>query len=341
MDLRGASDPEGYIGKRLVFRITEYENGGRNIVLSRRQILEEERHKQVEKLRKTLHAGDLVSGTVANLTPYGAFVDIGGIEGLIPMSELAWRRVASAADVLAPGETVTVKVLDLDWDRGRISLSRKATQEDPWATVLERYREGTIVTGQVTRLAPFGAFVQLEPGIEGLLHISGLGVGKRVAHPSEVVSEGEDISVRLVSVDPNARRIGLELSFPGSVEGDNGQEGVEEGAVLTGTIDAVKPYGVFVLLPGGKTGLLHISEMAGDTTGDLRRKYPPGSSIMVQVLNMEPGSDRISLSTKGLEAAEEKASFTAFQAKKDRAGSFGTMASLFKQAGQRGRRKDQ
>jgi len=251
MDLRGVSAPEGYIGKRLVFRITDYENGGRNIVLSRRQILEEERQKRVEQLRQSLHVGDLVSGTVAKLAPFGAFVDIGGIEGLIPMSELAWRRVASASDVLAPGETVKVKVLDLDWDGGRISLSRKAMQEDPWATARERYREGAIMTGQVVRLAPFGAFVELEPGIEGLLHIS---------------------------------------------------------------------------------------EMAGDTTGDLMRKYPQGSSITVQVLKVDPGSGRISLSTKGIEAVEEGQEFKTYQAAKGGAGSFGTLASAFKKAGQKGGR---
>jgi small subunit ribosomal protein S1 len=335
MDLRGVSAPDGYVGKKLVFRITDYENGGRNIVLSRRQILEEERQKRVGQLRESLHVGDLVSGTVTNLAPYGAFVDIGGIEGLIPMSELAWRRVALASDVLAPGETVTVKVLDLDWARGRVSLSLKATQEDPWATAAERYREGAIVTGQVMRLAPFGAFVQLEPGIEGLLHISGLGLGRRVTHPREVVSEGDDLMVKIASVDAAARRMGLELSFSGSTEEEGAQEKLQPGAILTGAVDAVKPYGAFVLLPGGKTGLLHISEMAGDTTGDLRRKYPQGSSVTIQVVKVDPGSGKISLSTKGLEAAEESKEFKAYQTEKGSDGSFGTLAALFKKASRR------
>ena len=332
MDLRGVSLPDGYVGKKLLFRITDYEKKGRNIVLSRRQILEEEQQERVDQLRQTLHVGDVVSGTVTNLVPYGAFVDIGGMEGLIPMSELAWYRVASASDVLASGETVAVKVLDLDWDGGRISLSLKATQEDPWTTAAERYREGTIMTGQVTRLAPFGAFVQLEPGIEGLLHISGLGLGKRVTHPREVVSEGDELTVKVISMDPAARRMGLELHFPGSGRDENAQEEVVPGAVLTGTVDAVKPYGAFVLLPGGKTGLLHISEMAGDTTGDLRRKVAQGSAITVQVVSVDPGSGKISLSTKGLEAAEETQRFKAYQAGKGRAGSFGTLADLFKKA---------
>lgn len=337
MDLRGASDPEGYIGKKLLFRIMDYEEGGRNIVLSRRQVLEEERKQRVEALRKSLRVGDVISGRVASLAPYGAFVDIGGVEGLIPMSELAWRRVQSAADVLAPGEAVAVKVLNLDWSGERITLSLKATQEDPWATAAERYREGMVLSGYVMRLAPFGAFVQLEPGVEGLLHISGLGVGQRISHPREVVSEGEEISVKIMSVDQGARRIGLELCFPGSIENENGQKQVQEGAVLTGTIDAVKPYGAFVLLPGGKTGLLHVSEMAGDPGGDLRRRYPPGSSITVQVLKVDSESGKISLSARNLAAVEEDASFKAFQTGKGGAGSLGTMASLFKQARQKKR----
>mgnify|MGYP006294446433 FL=1 len=341
MDLRRASDPEAYIGKKLLFRIMDYENGGRNIVLSRRRILEEERKERVEALRESLHVGDVVPGTITNLAPFGAFVDIGGIEGLIPMSELAWRRVQTAADVVAPGDAVTAKVLDLDWAGERITLSLKATEEDPWATAGERYREGTTVPGHVKHLAPFGAFVQLEPGIEGLLHISAMGVGKRVSHPSEVVSEGEEISVRIVSMDPEARRIGLELSFPGSMEGEDGEEALKEGAVLTGTIDAVKPYGLFVVLPGGKTGLLHISEMAGDTTGDLRRKYPPGSTLTVQVLKKDAGTGKIALGTKDVAAAEEKASFQTFQAGNERGGSLGTMAALFKQASDKQRRRGQ
>jgi len=335
MDLRGVSDPEGYVGKRLVFRIAEYEKGGRNIVLSRRQILEEERQKQVDRLRQTLHVGDLVPARVTRLAPYGAFADIGGIEGLIPMSELGWNRVASASDVLSPGETVEVKVLDLDWKGGRISLSLKATQEDPWATAGERYAEGAVMTGQVMRLAPFGAFVQLEPGIEGLLHISSLGLGRRVAHPKEVVSEGEELQVRIASVDAAGRRIGLELSFPSSGDTEGAQAELEPGAILTGAVDAVKPYGAFVLLPGGKTGLLHVSEMAGDTTGDLRRKFPQGSSVTVQVVKVDPGSGKISLSTKDLEAAEETRVLKAYQGEKGGAGSFGTLAAVFKKAGRK------
>ena len=332
MDLRGVSAPDGYVGKKLVFRITDYENGGRNIVLSRRQILEEERQERIDQLRKSLHVGDVVSATVTKLAPYGAFADIGGMEGLIPMSELAWHRVASASDILSPGQTVTVKVLDLDWKGGRISLSLKATQQDPWATASERYTEGAIMTGQVMRLAPFGAFVQLEPGIEGLLHISSLGLGRRVAHPKEVMAEGEEVQVRIASVDAIARRISLELSFASSADNERVEVELEPGAILTGTVDALKPYGAFVLLPGGKTGLLHISEMDGDTTGDLRRKYPQGSSITVQVVKVDPGSGKISLSTKDLKEAEESRAFKAYQGDKADAGSLGTMASLFKKA---------
>jgi len=248
MDLRGVSAPEGYVGKKLVFRISTYERGGRNIIVSRRQILEEERQQRLEQLRQSVHVGDVVSGKVTRLVPYGAFVDIGGVEGLIPMSELAWRRVGSPSDVLTSGETVTVKILDLDWKRERISLSRKATLEDPRASVAERYPEGTMLTGEVEHVAPFG---------------------------------------------------------------------------------------VFVRLPEGESGLVHVSEIAGDTPGDLRRKYPEGSSIRVHVLKADPESGKISLSTKGVEAAEEGREFQTYQAGKGGPPSFGTLASAFKMAGQK------
>lgn len=333
MDLRGVTDPEGYVGKRLVFRITAFENGGRNIVLSRRAILEEERQEKMAQLRDSFQVGDLISGPVTKLAPYGAFVDLGGVEGLIPMSELAWYRVSSASDVLSAGETVTVKILDLDWEKPKISLSLKETQEDPWARAVERYREGSVVTGQVTRLAPFGAFVQIEPGIEGLLHISSMGLGRRVSHPKEVVTEGEEIQVKVASVDATARRMGLEMSFASEEEG--GQGGLQAGAILEGSVDAVKPYGAFLLLPGGRTGLLHVSEMAGDTTGDLRRKFPQGATVKVRVLKVDLDTGKISLSTKGIEEAEETLDFKTYQGEKVGSGSFGTMAALFQQAKKR------
>jgi small subunit ribosomal protein S1 len=327
MDLQSGGKPEDYIGKRWTFRITEYSERGRNIVLSRREILEEERLKHVAQLKETLRPGDVVTGTVQNLTQFGAFVDIGGVEGLIPMSELAWHRVGEAADVLSQGEQVKVLVTDVDWENKRISLSLKQTLEDPWNLVAQKYPEQTVVPGRVTKLMNFGAFVQLEPGIEGLLHISNLGTGRRINHPKEVLTEGDEIEVKVLSVDSATKRIGLELlrdrSEPAAPE-------LREGDVVTGIVDSVKDYGIFVSLPGNKSGLLHVSEIGGGKTGDLRNKFPAGSSIQVQVLAIDAETNKISLSTKAIDITKEQAEFRDFVSGKGGRSSFGTLGDLLR-----------
>jgi small subunit ribosomal protein S1 len=330
MDLRSAGVPSDYIGKRFTFRIAEFSDRGRNLVLSRREILEEERLKRVAELKKTLKAGDEVQGTVQKLAQFGAFVDIGGIEGLIPMSELAWYRVGEAADVLRQGESVTVRILDLDWDNNRISLSLKQTLEDPWSSVSQRYAEETVLTGTVTKLMNFGAFVQLEPGVEGLIHISNLGMGRRINHPKEAVSEGEEVQVRVITVDQQARRIGLELLFQGSEEEGPSQPEHKEGDVVTGTVDSIKDYGLFVSLPGGKSGLLHVSEIGDKKTGDLRNRFQVGSSLEVQILGVDSETKKISLSTKSLSRSAEQSQFKEFVTGKGGAKSLGTLGDLLK-----------
>ncbi|MGB6064541.1 MAG: S1 RNA-binding domain-containing protein [Desulfomonilaceae bacterium] len=329
IDLKSAGAPSDYIGQRLTFRITEFSDRGRNLVLSRREILEEERLKTVAQLKETLRPGDEVQGTVQKLAKFGAFVDIGGIEGLIPMSELAWHRVGDAAEVLSEGESVTVRILDLNWEKNRISLSLKQTLEDPWSSVSRRYSEQTVVTGTVTKLMNFGAFVQLEPGVEGLIHISNLGMGRRINHPKEAVSEGDQVQVKVISVDPGARRIGLELVLQGSEGEGSAPPEIREGDVVTGIVDSVKEYGVFVSLAGGKTGLLHISEVGDKKMGDLRNKFPVGSSVNVQILGIDPETQKISLSTKSLRRSEEREQFKEFAAEKG-GRSLGTLGDLLK-----------
>jgi small subunit ribosomal protein S1 len=330
MDLRSAGVPSDYIGKRFTFRIAEFSDRGRNLVLSRREILEEERLKRVAQLKKTLKAGDEVQGTVQKLAQFGAFVDIGGIEGLIPMSELAWYRVGEAADVLRQGESVTVRILDLDWDNNRISLSLKQTLEDPWSSVSQRYAEETVLTGTVTKLMNFGAFVQLEPGVEGLIHISNLGMGRRINHPKEAVSEGEQVQVRVITVDQEARRIGLELVYQGTEGEGSSQPEFKEGDIITGIVDSIKDYGVFVSLPGGKSGLLHISEIGDKKTGELRNRFQVGSSLEVQILGVDSETKKISLSTKSLSRSAEQSQFKEFVTDKGGAKSLGTLGDLLK-----------
>lgn len=209
MDIRRIEDPAAYLDQVFSFRIMEYGSQGRNLILSARAVLEEERAEKRETLVRTLKEGDRVRGTVTSLRDFGAFVDIGGVDGLIPVSELAWGQVGRVEDVLSRGQEVEVVVRKLDWDHDRISLSLKETLENPWQKVLEKYPPGSIHRGQVSRLAQFGAFVTLEPGIDGLLHISRLGGGRKLHHPREAVEVGQEITVRVESIDREKQRIGL------------------------------------------------------------------------------------------------------------------------------------
>lgn len=214
MGLRRVDDPAGYIGKHLSFRVTDYAENGRNIVLSRRALLEEEQQREKAALREKLQEGMVVEGTVSSLRDFGAFVDIGGIEGLVPLSEMAWGRVKNASEVLSVGQKVRVAIKRLDWENNKISLSLRDTLADPWETIAERFPEGSYHTGKVARLAQFGAFVTLAEGIDGLIHISKLGQGKRINHPREVLQEGDVIEVKVDGVDRESRRISLCLAGP-------------------------------------------------------------------------------------------------------------------------------
>jgi small subunit ribosomal protein S1 len=209
MGLRRVDDPEEYLEQTMAFKIIEFSSRGRNIILSARAVLEEEREQLKEQLRETLQEGDKVEGTVSSIRDFGAFVDLGGVDGLIPISELAWGQTDRVDDVLSLGQRVEVVIKRLDWDNDRISLSLKDTLENPWDRVEENYPPGSIHQGRVSRLAQFGAFVTLEPGIDGLLHISKLGAGRRINHPREVLEAGQDITVKIDAVDTEQKRISL------------------------------------------------------------------------------------------------------------------------------------
>ena len=210
--LRRVDNPESLVGTRLVFRITDYSENGRNIVVSRRALLEEEQRRLKEEAQSAIEVGMTVSGTVLSLQDFGAFVDIGGLEGLIPISEVGWSRVKDVREVLSVGQKVQVVVKSIDREKDRISLSLKDTLADPWDQVAQQYPEGSFHTGTVSRLAPFGAFVTLVPGVDGLLHISKLGAGKRINSPREVLKEGEVVEIRIESFDRANRRLSLALA---------------------------------------------------------------------------------------------------------------------------------
>jgi len=209
MDVRKVETPDEYLEKTMTFKIIEYANQGRNIILSARAIQEEQRRQEREALKASLTEGAQVSGVVTSIRDFGAFVDIGGVDGLIPISELAWGQTDRVDDVLSRGQRVEVIVKRLDWDKDRISLSLRETLPNPWDTVVTKFPVGSVHLGTVCRLAAFGAFVTLEPGVDGLLHISKLGAGRRIHHPREVVEVGQEMTVKIESIDTAQKRIAL------------------------------------------------------------------------------------------------------------------------------------
>src|SRR5262245_28187426 len=333
MEIRRVATPEDYLGKVLEFRVTRFGENGRNIVLSRRQLLEERVAEAAEATRQKVIPGAVLPGTVVSLAEFGAFVDLGGIQGLIPMSEISHVRVARAADRLAVGDAVTVKVLRVDEEKGRISLSLKALEGDPWEGVSGRLRERQVVRGRLVRATDFGIFVELLPGIDGLLHISEIPRSRQGAMREAVASNAE-VSVIVLTVDTAKRRIGLGLAPETAAAGDRVESSVTVGAVLTGTVERVESFGAFVRLGPGQTGLVPNAELGTQRGTDYRKAFPPGTELKVLVLAIEEGGRRIRLSHVQALAREEQAEAQAYlQDTSTRSGGFGlTLGEMFRQA---------
>jgi len=330
MELRRVESEQEYVGRVLEFRVTKYAEGGRNLVLSRRALLEEQAAKAAEQTRKKILPDAVLPGTVVSLADFGAFVDLGGVQGLVPMSELSHARVERASDRLRIGEAVTVKVLRIDDARGKVTLSLKALEGDPWATVPGRLRERHVVRGRAARATEFGVFVELLPGVDGLLHASEI-PRHRSAALREAVTAGAEIAVMIVNVDTAKRRIALALAPEGATVGEEMASAVAVGAVLTGTVDRVEPFGVFVRLGLGQTGLVPNAELGTTQGADHRRMFPAGSEMKVLVLAIEEGGRRIRLSREKARAHEEQAEAQAYLRDATKKGGFGmTLGDLFK-----------
>ena len=322
MDLRRAESEQDYVGRVLEFRVTRYAEGGRNLVLSRRALLEEQAAAAAVETRKKILPDAVLSGTVVSLADFGAFVDLGGVQGLVPMSELSHARVERAGDRLRVGETVTVKVVRLDEAKGRITLSLKALEGDPWATVPGQLRERQIVRGRAVRATEFGVFVELLPGVDGLLHASEI-PRHRAGALREMVAATAEITVMIVGVDPVKRRIALALAPEGASVGEHVESVVTIGAVVTGTVERVEPFGVFVRLGPGQTGLVPNAELGTTRGTDHRRMFPAGTELKVLVLGIEEGGRRIRLSREKALAHEEQAETQAYIKDAGRKGGFG------------------
>ena len=226
MDIKRISDPEDYVDQHMLFKITEYKENGRNIILSHRIILEEEREEKREVLQETLQEGMAVKGTITSIQKFGAFVDIDGIEGLIPISEIGWSRIEDIKEVLSEGQDVEVVTMKLDWENERYSFSLKQALPDPWQSLSQRLPVGSSHSGTVVRLTKFGAFINLAEGIDGLIHISKLGGGRRINHPREVLDEGQTVEVQIEDIDTEQKR--LSLALVGEMSGEESDSASEE-----------------------------------------------------------------------------------------------------------------
>jgi small subunit ribosomal protein S1 len=329
IELRYCEDPDVHLGQRYAFLITKYDDSGRrpDLVVSRKSLLQAEAEREAAELRKTLQEGDVVSGVVRNIRDFGAFVDLGGLDGLLPISELSHTRVDKVTDVLSEGDEVHVQVVSFDRTKDRITLSLKRLEADPWEDVVAAFPEGIRLPGRVVRLQPFGAFVELSPGVDGLIHISNFNTPERISHPKAVVQVGDEIEVQVLNVDPIQRRIGL-ARVP--KDGEFGDIPVV-GALIEGTIDSVANFGVFVHLGPGRKGLIPNVELGTSKGADNRKEFQPGARIKVKVLEITDGGRRIRLSRKEAVADAERSDFQDYL-NQDGSGSsgFGTLGDLLK-----------
>ncbi|PKL52588.1 MAG: 30S ribosomal protein S1 [Nitrospira bacterium HGW-Nitrospira-1] len=331
IDMKGGREGGVYLGQTFPFKVLEYEEEGRNIILSRRVLLVEEKQAVIDRLKETLKEGAEITGSVSSLQKFGAFVDIGGMEGLVPISEISWTRIEKLEDALALGQEVTAKIISIDWDNHRLTLSLKALQPDPWSLAAEKYPIDGRVNGTIVRLAPFGAFVNLEPGIDGLVHISNLGAGRRINHPREVVEVGQMVEVYVLAVDPENRR--LSLSMQPKVEPKKIVL-PEVGELIDGVVNRVMPYGIFLRMGNGLNGLIPNSEMGTPAGSDHKRMFPSGAEMQVVVVDVDAGSNKVRLSRKAVienAAKEEYDEYrTSVKQAEGQSGGLGSLGDIFK-----------
>ncbi len=308
IDVRGTS-PAAHEGHVYPFRIIEYKEEGKNIVVSRRALLEDEQRVNAAKVRGKIAPGAVITGRIASVREFGAFVDLGaGVQGLLHVSDMAWSRVSDPAEIVKAGDEITVKVLRVDEEKKKISLGLKQLSADPWSRVGEVYKVGQAHTGRVTRVAPFGAFVELEPGIEALAHASTFEPTGGSKGWSGQVAPGMTATFEILAIDPEQKRIGVALVPEGwaRTEGAAGaRPGIVPGARIKGKVERHENFGVFVYLAPGRTGVIPLSETGIAKEGDLRRAFPVGADVEVVVLEIDPSGRRIRLSAKAVTEARE------------------------------------
>jgi small subunit ribosomal protein S1 len=298
---RDASELEKLVGAEITCRITKLDVTDEDVVVDRRVVLEEQARGLSEARRDAMKEGDTVTGTVRSLVPYGAFIDLGGIDGLLHVSDISHARVAKPEDVLTVGQELQVRILKIDPETRKISLGLKQLQAEPWETAPERYQAGQRITGTVTRLADFGAFVEIEPGVEGLIHISEMSWGKKVRHPSDLLKQGDQVDAVILGIKPEERRISLGLKQTLSDPWGEVQQKFPVGSQIEGPVTKLMNFGAFVEIEPGIEGLVHVSEISAEK----RINHPQdvlrtGQIVKAQILAIDPEKRQIKLSMKQL-----------------------------------------
>jgi small subunit ribosomal protein S1 len=330
--------PEVHVGQRYTFRIVEYSEGGRNIVVSRRALLDEEQQARAEDVRRTVVPGAVLTGRVVSVRDFGAFVDLGGgIQGLVHVSEVGWSRSTGAAQAVSPGDEVTVKVLRVDEGTQKIALSLRQLTEDPWSRVPDTYAVGQVRTGRVTRVTDFGAFVELEPGIEALAHVSTFPPTGRRNDWAQSVPVDATAAFEILSLDFEKKRIGVALVPEGSTRAADAVSAagaLATGTRLTGKVERHETFGVFVFLAPGRTALMPLSETGIEKGADVAKAFPVGSDVEVMVTESDPAGRRIRVSRKAIFDAQEQAELREYTERPDVAApkSMGSLADKLRGA---------
>lgn len=303
VDTRPIRDTTHLEGKELEFKVIKLDAKRNNVVVSRRAVIESENSQEREELLANLVEGQEVKGIVKNLTDYGAFVDLGGVDGLLHITDMAWKRVKHPSEIVNVGDEIAVKVLKFDKDKTRVSLGLKQLGEDPWAAIAGRYPEGSKLSGRVTNLTDYGCFVEIEEGVEGLVHVSEMDWTNKNIHPSKVVSLGDTVEVMVLEIDEERRRISLGLKQCIANPWQEFARLQNKGDQVTGKIKSITDFGIFIGLDGGIDGLVHLSDISWNTPGeDAVREFKKGDEITAIVLQVDPERERISLGVKQIEA---------------------------------------
>jgi small subunit ribosomal protein S1 len=315
VDTRPTKDLTPYENKTMEFKVIKLDRKRNNVVLSRRAVIEASMGEERAKLLETLKEGAIVEGVVKNITEYGAFVDLGGIDGLLHITDMAWRRVRHPSEVVQTGQELTAKVLKFDAERQRVSLGLKQLGDDPWMGVARRYPQGTRLFGKVTNIADYGAFVELDPGIEGLVHVSEMDWTNKNVAPTKIVALGDEVEVMVLEIDEDKRRISLGMKQCRANPWEEFAQNHKRGDKVAGPIKSITDFGVFIGLASGIDGLVHLSDLSWNETGEAAvRNYKKGQDVEAVVLGIDVERERISLGIKQLDDDP----FTAFTAINDK-----------------------